>query len=87
MELPKTSGAVFTEDQRTNLYYLNDLYGKIARYVSHQMRERYSIDVPITSGIWGGTYLIADSMGKSKRRILRFYCIVNLPQNSPARQT
>ena len=40
MELPEASGAVFTEDQRTNLYYLNDLYAKIARYVSHQLRER-----------------------------------------------
>ncbi len=69
MELPEASGAVFTEDQRTNLYYLNDLYAKIARYVSHQLRERYKIEVTITSGIWGGTYLIADPMGKSKRRI------------------
>lgn len=86
MERPKASGAVFTADQRTNLYYLNDLYGKIARYVSHQLRERYKIDVPITSGIWGGTYLIADSMGQSKRRIWRLNCIVNLPQNSPLDQ-
>lgn len=86
MERPQASGAVFTTDQHTNLYYLNDLYGKIARYVSHQLRERYRIDVPITSGIWGGTYLIADSMGKSKRRICRLYCIVNLPQNSPLDQ-
>ena len=39
--------------------------------------------MPITSGIWGGTYLIADPFGKSLRRIWRFYCIVNLPQNSP----
>ena len=47
------------------------------------MRQIHSIDVPITSGIWGGTYLIADPFGKSLRRIWRFYCIVNLPQNSP----
>ena len=86
MQPPKASGAVFTEDQRTNLYYLNDLYAKIARYVSHRLMERHKIDVTITSGIWGGTYLIADSMGKSKRRIWRMYCIVNLPQNSPLDQ-
>ncbi len=47
------------------------------------MCQIHNIDVPITSGIWGGTYLIADPFGKSLRRIWRFYCIVNLPQNSP----
>jgi hypothetical protein len=46
------------------------------------MRETHQIDVPITSGIWGGTYLIAHPNGLAKRRIWRFYCIVNLPQNT-----
>ncbi len=60
-----------------------ELYGKVAVSVSSRMRQIHNIDVPITSGIWGGTYLIADPFGKSLRRIWRFYCIVNLPQNSP----
>jgi hypothetical protein len=83
METPKTSGPIFTEDDCLNLYYVNELYGKVAKCVSSRMREFHNIDVPITSGVWGGTYLIADSQGKSLRRIWRLYCIVNLPQNSP----
>lgn len=86
MEAPKASGPIFTEDDRINLYYLNELYGKVAVYVSSRMLQIYNIDVPITSGIWGGTYLIADPFGKSLRRIWRLYCIVNLPQNSPLDQ-
>ena len=83
MEAPKASGPVFTEDDCLNLYYLNELYGKIADCVTSRMRQIHNIDVPITSGVWGGTYLIADPFGKSLRRIWRLYCIVNLPQNSP----
>ena len=83
MEAPNASGPIFTEDDCINLYYLNELYGKVAVSVSSRMRQIHNIDVPITSGIWGGTYLIADSQGKSLRRIWRFYCIVNLPQHSP----
>ncbi len=83
MDAPKASGPVFTEDDCINLYYLNELYGKVAVSVASRMRQIHNIDVPITSGIWGGTYLIADPFGKSLRRIWRFYCIVNLPQNSP----
>jgi len=83
MEAPKASGPIFTEDDCLNLYYLNNFYGKIAGCVASRMRELHNIDVPITSGVWGGTYLIADPFGKSLRRIWRLYCIVNLPQNSP----
>lgn len=78
MEFPKAGGRIFTEDHRTNLYYLNELYASIAAYVSQVMRDQYSINLNITSGIWGGTYLIAENNGKSKRRIWRLYCIVNL---------
>lgn len=83
MDAPKASGPVFAEDDRLNLYYVNELYGKVAECVSGRMRKLHDIDVPITSGVWGGTYLIADPWGKSLRRIWRLYCIVNLPQNTP----
>jgi len=86
MEAPKASGPVFTENDCLNLYYVNELYGKVAACVSSRMREMHNIDVPITSGVWGGTYLIADPQGKSLRRIWRLYCIVNLPQNTPLDQ-
>ena len=81
--IPQASGPVFSEDERVNLYYLNELYADIARCVSLQLKENHQIEVPITSGVWGGTYLIADDEGKSKRRIWRMYFIANLPQNSP----
>ena len=84
--IPQASGPVFTEDDRINLYYLNELYTDIARCVSLQLKENHQLDIPITSGVWGGTYLIADDDGKSQRRIWRLYCIVNLPQNSPLDQ-
>jgi hypothetical protein len=80
--LTQSSGPVFTEDDRTNLYHLNELYGNIGKYASDKIREDFKVDIPVTSGIWGGTYLIADKYGKSKRRIWRFYSIINLPQNT-----
>ncbi len=80
-ELIKTP--VFADDNLINLYHLNELYQNVATEVSRRMREAHQIDIPITSGIWGGTYLIARPNGLSRRRIWRLYCIVNLPQNTP----
>ena len=82
-DYPQASVPVFSEDHLINLYYLNELYGNIAAYVSREMLEDFQLDIPISSGVWGGTYLIADKTGKSRRRIWRLYSIVNLPQNSP----
>jgi len=84
--IPQASGPVFTEDRRVNLYYLNELYADVARCVSLQLKVNHQLEISITSGVWGGTYLIADEEGKSKRRIWRLYCIVNLPQDSPLDQ-
>ena len=86
MDTPVASGPAFTEDDRINLYYLNELYGNLAEKVSQNMQNTFGLDIPITSGVWGGTYLIADKYGKSQRRIWRLYCLVNLPQNSPLDQ-
>ena len=77
---------VFVDNNLINLYHLNELYQNIATEVSQRMRETHQIDVPITSGIWGGTYLIAHPNGLAKRRIWRLYCIVNLPQKTPLDQ-
>lgn len=81
--LSQSSGPVFTEDNRINLYYLNELYGNIAKFISRKLREDFNIDASISSGVWGGTYLITDERGKSNRRIWRLYSIFNLPQNTP----
>ena len=79
-ELVKTP--VFADDNLINLYYLNELYKNAAVEVSRRMQETHQIDIPITSGIWGGTYLIAHPNGLGRRRIWRLYCIINLPQNT-----
>jgi hypothetical protein len=80
-ELIKTP--VFADNNLINLCHLNELYQNVATEASRRLREAYRIDVPITSGIWGGTYLIAHPNGLARRRIWRLYCIVNLPQNTP----
>ena len=80
-ELVKTP--VFADDNLINLYHLNEMYQNVATEASRRMQETLQINVPISSGIWGGTYLIAHPNGLARRRIWRLYCIVNLPQNSP----
>jgi len=80
--LPKASGPVFSENHLINLYYINELYQNIAIEVSSRLKGIYGLDLSFTSGIWGGTYLIAKPNGLSRRRIWRLYSIVNLPQDS-----
>ncbi|MBI4388620.1 MAG: hypothetical protein HY580_00440 [Nitrospinae bacterium] len=82
-DIPKPSGPLLGGDHLINLYYLNELYGKIAGHVSGRIGDYLKTEIPITSGIWGGTYLIADDRGKCMRRVWRLYSIVNLPQNTP----
>jgi len=80
---PKASGPVFSDDHLINLYYINELYRNIGTEVISRLKEIYGIDISLTSGIWGGTYLIAKPNGQARRRVWRLYSIVNLPQNSP----
>lgn len=82
-DTPKPSGLLLGDDNFVNLYYLNELYARIADYVSREISEYLQVEIPITSGVWGGTYLLADDYGKCLRRVWRLYCIVNLPQNTP----
>ena len=81
--LLENSSLIFSEDHRINLYYINELYQKIGEEAANRLKDAYGIPLEITSGIWGGTYLIAKPNGLSRRRIWRLYSIVNLPQNSP----
>tara|TARA_B100000686_G_C16593231_1_gene864562 strand:- start:191 stop:1018 length:828 start_codon:yes stop_codon:yes gene_type:complete len=46
-----------------------------------KIRETKGLDISLTSGIWGGTYLIANDKGVAKNRIQRLYCIVNMPRD------
>lgn len=85
-DIPKPSGPLLGDDNLVNLYYLNELYGKIADHVSREISDYLRVEIPLTSGVWGGTYLIADDFGKCLRRVWRLYSIVNLPQNTPLDQ-
>ena len=80
---PKASGPVFSDDNLINIYYINELYRNIGTEVKSRLEEIYGIVISLTSGIWGGTYLIAKPNGLARRRIWRLCSIVNLPQNSP----
>ncbi|MEK9629323.1 MAG: hypothetical protein VW455_09920 [Nitrospinota bacterium] len=81
--LPKASGPVFSDDHLINLYFINELYRNIALEVSSRLKETYGLDISVTAGVWGGTYLIAKPNGLARRRIWRLYSIVNLPLNGP----
>ena len=81
--LLKISRRVFSKDHRINLYYINELYQNVGEEVANRLKDAYGINLAMTSGIWGGTYLIAKPNGLSRRRIWRLYAIVNLPLKSP----
>ena len=74
-----SSGPVFSDDNLINLYHLNELYGNLAKDASRKLNESLAIDVPITSGIWGGTYLIANknSYFEKKSEVLDIYEKIN----------
>jgi len=55
--IPQASGPVFSEDERVNLYYLNELYADIARCVSLQLKENHQIEVPILQAFGVGLTL------------------------------
>ena len=76
-------GNLYPEGNRINLYYLHNLFKVIGESVSLQMKQQHKVSVPITSGMWGGTYMVALDDGQHKTNVVRLYSIVNLPQNSP----
>ena len=76
-------GNLYPEGNRINLYYLHNLFKVIGESVSLQMKQQHKVSVPITSGMWGGTYMVALDDGQAKTNVVRLYSIVNLPQNSP----
>jgi len=76
-------GNLYPEGNRINLYYLHNLFKIIGESVSLQMKQQHKVSVPITSGMWGGTYMVALDDGQAKTNVVRLYSIVNLPQNSP----
>jgi hypothetical protein len=82
-ETPKLPESVTHEDGKFNLYHINEIYKVLAHKISQQLTNELKTEIHITSGMWGGSYLVANETGKARSNIVRLYCLVNLPQNSP----
>jgi hypothetical protein len=76
----KPIGPLFRAEKYLNLFVLNNIYRQVARSAYTQFSSSEAKSEEVSSGIWGGTYLIADESGFAKNKIQRMYCIVNLPQ-------
>jgi len=76
----KAIGPLFRAEKYLNLFVLNNIYRQVARSAYTQFSGSEVKNEEVSSGIWGGTYLIADESGFAKNRIQRMYCIVNIPQ-------
>ena len=79
-QLPDT---LFAGGHKVNLYYLHEMFRHTAQMARDRLQEETGIDIPITSGMWGGSYLVADDLGVSRTNVVRLYALVNLPQNTP----
>jgi hypothetical protein len=75
-------GHLYPKDNRLNLYYFHNLLKVIGDSVSQQMKQQHKVSVPITAGMWGGSYMVADDDGQAKTNVVRLYSIINLPQDS-----
>lgn len=75
--------SLYSQEGKLNLYCLHELFRHAADLVTEQLSTLHQIDVPITSGMWGGSYLIANKDGVARTNVVRLYSIVNLPQNTP----
>jgi hypothetical protein len=78
---PTASGPVFSPDGRANAVYLNELFDAVAGETSARLRRRYGADVPLTAGLWGGSWYFADDQGFTRARFRRLYSLVCVPQN------
>jgi hypothetical protein len=81
--LTKIPESLFGKDGNINLYYLHEACKAIAEIVSLRLKQNLKIDVPLSGGMWGGSYLIADENGRARTNVVRLYNIVSLPQNGP----
>ncbi|QPJ66278.1 MAG: hypothetical protein G3M78_13095 [Candidatus Nitrohelix vancouverensis] len=82
VESIKVNRKILDREGRLNLYYLHKLYGHIAQTVSRRLFEEHFIDIPMTAGMWGGSYMVANDEGIARSNVTRLYSIVNVPQNS-----
>ena len=76
-------GHLYSQNQRINLYYLHNLFKEFAAHISLQMKEIHNLEIPISAGMWGGSYMVALDNGEARTNVVRLYSIVSLPQNGP----
>ncbi len=79
-KIPIASGPVFSPDGRANAVYLNELFDAVAKETSARLRRRFGADVPLTGGLWGGSWYFADECGYTRARFRRLYSLVCVPQ-------
>src|SRR5438105_10648834 len=77
---PTASGPVCTPDGRANALYLNELFDAVAKETATRLRRRYRWEVPLTGGLWGGSWYFADECGWTRARFRRLYSLVCVPQ-------
>lgn len=82
MDYKTLAGQLYSQNQRINLYYLHNLFKEISSHISSEMQEKYNLDIPMTAGMWGGSYMVALDDGEARTNVVRLYSIVSLPQNS-----
>lgn len=73
---------LFFDQEKINLYCLHETFIGIAKIVQQRLIAQEKIDIPISAGMWGGSYLIADKDGRARTNVVRLYNIINLPQDS-----
>jgi len=78
--IPVASGPVFTPEGRANSLYLNELFDAVAKETSARLRRRYKAEVPLTGGLWGGSWYFTDERGYTRARFRRLYSLVCVPQ-------
>jgi hypothetical protein len=72
---------VFSPDGRANAVYLNELFDAVAKETSARLHRRFGADVPLSGGLWGGSWYFADEKGYTRARFRRLYSLVCVPQN------
>ena len=83
MDYKALAGHLYSQNQRINLYYLHNLFKEVASNISSELQEKYDLNVAITAGMWGGSYMVALDDGEARTNVVRLYSIVRLPQNIP----
>ena len=82
MDYKTLAGHLYSQNQRINLFFLHNLFKEISSHISSEMQEKYNLNIPLTAGMWGGSYMVALNDGEARTNVVRLYSIVSLPQNS-----